>query len=126
MQQELGKGTNLCNKLKKPSATNACALSSLFPSSSAQKRPNPNVFDPTEQCVAIVAQIKKKKAIRSRSTKITILLVDPSKRVPKNKYRRELKENGFEEIIEVKQNMSSVDIKNSLSGVFCEMDYKIL
>ena len=52
--------------------------------------------------------------------------MDPSKGVPKNKYRRQLKENGFEEIIEVKRNMCSADIKNAISRVFGEIDYRIL
>ena len=129
VQQELGrKGTNICNKLKKPSAANARALSSLFPSSSAsaQKRPNPNVFDPTAECIAIASQKKKKKAIRSRSTKVTILFVDPSKGIPKKNYCRQLRENGYEEIIEVKRNMSSVEIKSAICRAFGAIEYKIL
>ena len=126
VQQELGrKGTNICNK---SNAANACALSSLFPSSSAsaQKRPNPNVFDPTAECIATASQKKKKKAIRSRSTKVTILFVDPSKGIPKKNYRRQLRENGYKEIIEVKRNMSSVEIKSAICRAFGAIEYKIL
>ena len=64
MPQELGrKDTNICNKLKKPSAANPHALSSLFPSNSAsaQKQPNhdPNVFDPTAESIATASQKRK-------------------------------------------------------------------
>ena len=109
--------------MKKPSAH---ALSSLFPSSSTTAQKRPSHFDPTAECVATASQKKKKKAIRSRSTKVTILLVDPSKGIPKKNYHRQLKENGFEEIIEVKQNMSSVEIKNAITSAFGEINYKIL
>ena len=72
------------------------------------------VFDPT---IATASQKKKKKAIRSRSTKVTILLLDPSKGIPKKNYHRQLRENG---IIEVKQNISSVEIKMSFAELLVQ------
>jgi len=110
--------------LKKPTKANAEVLSSLFPTTSAQKRSSKSTFDPTDECVAALSQ--KKKAIQCKSTKVTVLLVDPAKGIPKSKYRRELKENGCEEVIEIKRNMTFDQVNSEILKSFGTTDYKIL
>ena len=116
----------MCKKIKKPSEADARVLSALFSSSSTQKRENPDMFDPTAECVATLSQKKKKKSIRFRSTKITVLMVDPNKAVPRGKSRRKLEDEGYEEIIEIKRNMSSSNIQNAISTAFGTLNYRIL
>lgn len=65
-----------------------------------------STFDPSAECVAAAQQKKKKKSIRFRSHKVTVLAVDSSKRAPKGKYRKELKKNGMEKVVEIKRNFS--------------------
>ena len=57
------------------------------------------MFDPTAECVATETKQKKRKSTRSKTTKVTVLLVDPSKGLPKNKSCYKLKENGYDEVI---------------------------
>ena len=102
-------------------------LKQLFPSSSsAQKRSSSGVFDPTAQCVALAAKSKKKRASRCRTTKVTVLMVEPSQGVPKGKRRRNLKDEGFEEVIEVKRNMSPSDVQAKIASAFGTIDYQLL
>ena len=102
-------------------------LSSLFPSSSTQKRKAPSdTFDPTLECIANSAHKKKKKAVRNRSTKITVLIVDRDRAVPKGASRRKLRDDGYEEVIEVKRNMSSKDIQKVIVKAFGNINYTIL
>ena len=75
----------------------------------------------------LILEAKRKKK-KSKTTKVTILLVDPSKGLPKNKCCRELKENGYEEVIGIKRNMSSVAVRKAISSAFqfSETEFRIL
>ena len=55
-----------------------------------------------------------------------MLLVDSDKSVPKGKYRKQLKKDGHEAVIEVKRNFSSQEIKNLILRAFKISDYNIL
>lgn len=77
--------------MKQPSKANARLLSNLFPSTTGMRKRS-NSFDPTEECVAVAQQKKKKKAIQLRTCKVKVMLVDASKGVPKGRIRRELRE----------------------------------
>ena len=61
-------------KLRKPSPDTARTLSTLFGSSSQHKRPQKDVFDPTDTCLAEPAR-KKKKAFRSKPSNITVVVL---------------------------------------------------
>lgn len=113
----------MCSKLKKPSTADAQALKSLFPSSAALKRPSTS-FDPSD--ATITQQKKKRRAIRFKSSKVTVLAVDSTKGVPKGKYRKELNKNGRVQIIEIKRNYSALEIRNEIIRAFNFTDYKLL
>lgn len=57
---------------------------------------------------------------------MTVLAVDSTKGVPKGKYRKELKKNGREKVIEIKRNYSAQEIRNAIIRAFSFTDYKIL
>ena len=102
-------------------------LKQLFSSScTSHKRSSSGVFDPTAHCVALAAKKKKKRAIRCRTTKVTVLMVEPNQGVPKGKRRRKLKDEGFEEIIEVKRNMSLSDVQSKIATAFGTINYQLL
>ena len=61
---------------------------------------------------------KKRKPFDSKNSKVTVLAVDSTRGIPKGKYRKELKANGFEKTIEVKRNFSSQEIKNEIIRAF--------
>lgn len=103
--------------MKQPSKVNARLLSNLFPST-AGTRKRSNSFDPTEECVAASQQKKKKKAIRLRTCKVKVMLVDASKGVPKGKTRRELREKELEKTMDLKRNMSFQEVKNVILRAF--------
>jgi hypothetical protein len=99
------KGSYTSKNIKQPNKVNARKLSELFPSTTgAQKRSS--AFDLTKECVAVLQQKKKKKAIRLRWCKVMVMLVNASSGVPKGKVRRELKEKELEQTTELKRNMS--------------------
>ena len=83
--------SKICNRVGKPSNAHTEALRDLFPSSSSSKRIQlSNAFDPTQPCVALENQ-KKKKASRCKPSKVTVIVVeDLRKGLPKGKYRKEL------------------------------------
>lgn len=125
--QVLGsKASTICSKLKKPSKADAQVLKNLFPSSSSTVKRAGATFDPSDECVASVQQEKKKKAIRFKSSKITVLAVDAAKGIPKGKYRKELKKNGSEKTIEIKRYFSPQNIRSTIIKAFGFSDYKIL
>ena len=96
-------------------------LRRLFPSSSSSTSlqasgiKRPPIFDPTQECVATLAQQKKIKAIRC---KVTV--------IPKGKGRKALKEDGYEQTIEVKRNMSGDQIKAKILNEFFISRYLML
>lgn len=53
-------------------------------------------------------------------------MVEPSEGVPKGKRRRSLKDEGFEEVIEVKRNMSPSDVQAKIASAFGAIDYQLL
>lgn len=71
-------------------------------------------------------QKKKKSAIRFKPSKITVLAVDASAGVPKGKYRKQLKKNGCEKVVELKRNNSSQEVKNTIIRAFGFASYSIL
>ena len=125
--QGLGsKGISICNKIKQPSKADAQVLRNLFPASGPSRKRS-YTFDPTSQCVAADQQRKKKKAIRNRVSKVTILQVNNVARgIPKGKYRRELKKDGQEVVVKLKRNMSAREVKNSLIRGTKLSNYQIL
>lgn len=57
---------------------------------------------------------------------MTVLMVEPNQGVPKGKRQRKLKDEGFEEIIEVKHNMSPSDVQSKITTAFSTIDYQLL
>ncbi len=113
---------SLCGKLKIPNKANAKVLSNLFPSGGRSRKR----FDPTESMTS-AHQKKKKAAIRFKPSKITVILVsNPDKGVPKGKDRRKLKTDGDEQIVELKRNMSSKEMKNCILRAFVIENYVLL
>lgn len=106
------KASSICSKLKRLSKPDVQVLKSLYPSTSATKRPR-FTFDPSAECVAAAQQKKKKAAVRFKSSKITVIAVDGKKPILKGKWRKELKK-GLEQVIEVKRNFTSQQIKNEI------------
>ena len=53
-------------------------------------------------------------------------MVEPSQGVPKGKRRRNLKDEGFEEVIEVKRNMSPSDVQAKIASAFGTIEYQLL
>ena len=91
----------------------------LFPSSSAPKRPKlSGAFDPTRTCVAL-HQKQKKKAVRSKPSKVTVIVVqDASKGVPRGKNRKKLQEAGHIAKLEFMRDMSTLQVKNTIISGF--------
>ena len=53
-------------------------------------------------------------------------MVEPRRGVPKGKQRRKLKDEGFEEILEIKCNMSPINVQSAIAEAFGTIDYKLL
>ena len=81
---------SLCSNMGKPSAANARTLSSLFLSSQPVKRMS---SDPLADCVASAAK-QKKKAVRIKPRKVTVVWVDDTNSVPRYGKRKALKNQG--------------------------------
>ena len=84
---------SVCSNLGKPSAANAHTLSSLFPSQQPVKRIRSDVFDPLADCVASAAK-RKKKAVRIKPRKVTVVCVDDTNAVPRFGKIKALKNQG--------------------------------
>lgn len=69
---------------------------------------------------------EKKKAIRFKCSKITVIAVNAKKGIPKGKYRKELKDQEHEKNIEFKRNFSSQEVKNEIIRAFNFSDYCFL
>ena len=101
-------------------------MAALFPSSSSTpKRPRlSNAFDPTLQCVAL-HQKQKKKAVRVKATKITIVLVKSTAgSVPRGKHRKLLQERKRIEKLEIYRTMSASEVRDAILGAFAHLPLK--
>lgn len=104
----------ICNRVGKPSNAHSEALRDLFPSSSSKRIRLSDAFDPTQPCVALEYQ-KKKKAVRCRPNKVTVIVVeDLGKGLPKGNYRKELIQLQRVVSLEFYRYMSSTQIKNAI------------
>ena len=94
----------------------------LFPSSSAPKRPRlSSAFDPTQPCVALQQQ-QKKKAARCKPSKVTVMyLHDTQICPPKGKHKKELQSTGRHKKLEFTRYMSSVQVKSVIKRGFKEV-----
>ena len=90
----------------------------LFPSSSSKRIRLSDAFDPTQPCVALGKQ-KKKKGTRYKSSKVSVMVVeDISKGVPKKKYRKELEDSEQLVTLEFHRYMSPIQIRNAILRAF--------
>ena len=53
-------------------------------------------------------------------------MVEPSQGVPKGTRQRNLRDEGFEEVIEVKRNMSPSDVQSKIAAAFGNINYQLL
>ena len=108
---------SVCSSLGKPSAANARILSSLFPSSQPVKRIRSEAFDPLADCVASAAK-RKKKAVRIKPRKVTVVLVDDTKSVPRFGKRKVLK--GKIRQLQFLRNMSAEQVQKNIFHGFSD------
>ena len=111
--QETTKQAGLvCQKMNKPSAAHAKVLRGMFPSSSGSKKRTSTAFDPTDDCV-FLDQKRKKKAARSKMTKISIfVLEDHSRGVPRGAARKRMIDNHRVVKVDIQRNMSPKQVKS--------------
>lgn len=80
-----------------------------------------SAFDPTQPCVALDQQ-KKKKGVRCKPSKVSVIVVEDIRRgIPKGKYRKELAESGRIVGLEIYRYMSSLQIKNAILRAFSHL-----
>ena len=115
------KAKSACSSLGKPSEADARVLSSLFPSTSRPlKRTRSEVFDPLADCVAS-AQKQKKKAVRMKPRKVTVVLISRKTTVlPRFAKRRALKREGNIRQLQFVRNMSPHQVKNAVFRGFSD------
>ena len=122
----------MCGAMKQPVNTSTSReLGRLFKGSSSSgpssSRKRPLTFDPSAECVALPQQSKKKRAIRNRTCRMSVFLINDVKRgVPRGNYRKDLRKKGKEAIVEVRRNMSPQQVKRVISKNFCIPDFEIL
>ena len=119
------KGSSISKRMKQPSKTDVQKLRELFPSTTGLRKRS-SAFDPTEECVAKFQQQKKKKAIRFRTCKVKVMLVNAGEGVPKGKVRRELQEKKLEQTVDLKRNMSFQEVKNCIIRAFSISNFTVL
>ena len=113
-QKLVAKTRAICQRVGKPTQEHAGILRGLFPSSSAPKRPRLSAFDPTRPCVAL-PQKQKKKAARSKPSKVSVILVqDCTKGVPKGNYRKQLQKLGRIAKLEFVRTMSAREVQSAI------------
>lgn len=114
--------SKICNHVGKPSNPHTEAWHDLFQSSLSSKRIQlSDAFDPTQTCVALEYQ-KKKKAVRCKPSKVTVIVVeDLRKCVPKGKYQKELTQSQQVVSLEFYRYMSSTQIKNVIIRGFKDL-----
>ena len=98
-------------------------MAALFPSSlSTPKCPLPSTaFDPTLQCVAF-HQKQKKKAVRVKATKVTIVLVNSTARsLPKGKHLNDLEKSNCTVKLNIYCTMSALQVKNTILEAFAHL-----
>lgn len=85
------------------------------------KRPLTKAFDPASECVALPQQ-KKKKAFRSKPSKVQIVMVfDPSNGVPKGKSRKMLEDQERIQKVELRREMSFHEVQNCVLRGFSHL-----
>lgn len=98
--------------MKKPSKELASTLRKLFPSSSSSTKRKS--FDPSDDCV-FVSQQKKKKAARVKPTLITLMLIKHRCRgVPRGKYKNDLIEKDMCIKVPLLRSMTSDQVRDAL------------
>ena len=110
---------SVCSNLGKPSAANAHTLSSLFPSQQPVKRIRSDVFDPLADCVASAAK-RKKKAVRIKPRKVTVVCVDDTNAVPCFGKRKALKNQGKMRQLQFLRNMSAEQVQKNIFHGFSD------
>ena len=76
-------------------------------------------FDPLADCVASAAK-RKKKAVRIKPRKITVVLVDGTDRVPRFGKRKALKNEGKIRQLQFTRNMSAEQVKKNIIHGFSD------
>ena len=114
------KAKALCSGLSKPSEADARALATLFPSSCPVKRTSSDVFDPLASCVAS-AQKRKKKAVRIKPRKVTVVLLSRGTTVlPRFGRRRALKKEGNIRQLQFVRSMSPEHVRRAIVRGFSD------
>ena len=104
----------MCTTLGKPSQADARVLSSLFPSSESRPlKRSSSVFDPLNECI-VSAQKRKRKAVRIKPRKVTVVVVHRETTVVlRSGKRRALKQEGNIRQLQFVRTMSP-QVKNAL------------
>ena len=111
----------ILGKVKKPSPDTARALSTLFGSSSQHKRPQKDVFDPTDTCLAEPAR-KKKKAFRSKPSNITVVVLPQFvSYVPRGKKREQLKRDNRLKVLSFERRMTPKQVQEVIKKGFANL-----
>ena len=107
----------VCEKIQKPPSDHRSILRKLFPSSnsaaSSKCKPSSKPFNPSDDCVFVSEQRRKKKAARKSPTRVkntcvTLMVIeDIQKGVPRGSYKASLIEDGMSMTILLNREMSS-------------------
>ena len=104
----------VCEKIQKPPSDYRSILRKLFPSSnsaaSSQCKPSSKPFNPSDDCVFVNEQRRKKKAARKllKNTCVTLMVIkDIQKGVPRSSYKASLIDDGISMTILLNHEMSS-------------------
>ncbi len=110
------KASTICSKVKKLSPAHASALHKMFPSSVSRPKKQSAAFDPTEDCVFLSEQKKKKKSTsRNKPTLINVVVVDRHRRiVPRGLYKTELENAQRFLKVTLQRNMSAAAVQTAI------------
>lgn len=114
------------SSLKKPTGACAKALTQLFPSTKHQKLKS---FDPTQECVALPQQQKKKasRVSKSISVQVVVLPNQASLIVPKGRKRKLLSSGDRVKTIELKRSDSPHVVRSTILHAFQDLsDFEYL
>ena len=115
----------MCSKLGKPTEADARVLSSLFPTSSHPMKRTSSVFDPMADCVASAAK-RKKKAVRVKPRKVTVVLVSGNTNIlPRFGRRKALKREGNIRQLQFLRNMSPSQVRSAILTGFSDKVKKL-
>ena len=119
MQGLSGRATSIYSAIGQSKGVSARVLNKLSTSSKAVGSKRSSSFDPTHKCVAALQQKKKKKAVRARSTTISITaLKDPKLGIPKGKRKQEIIRELRTQKVQVTHAMSCREIRNEIVRAF--------